>query len=162
MKIAWIFKYSSSVYTLTHSRTNVRMYIHTNKFGTNECPNIFVKEKLIQMNVRINICDQYIRMFKFSNIFVTLYTWCILYSNIDNTFLISFHWWCCMCSILLCSYSTFDDAHIQLMMIILWKFYGTSIDATPMLWYRHRSTPPLAIPPITSPSPHTFHIISSQ
>ena len=27
-------------------------YISTNKFGTNECPNIFVKEKLIRMNVR--------------------------------------------------------------------------------------------------------------
>ena len=35
-------------------------YIRTNKLDTNECPNIFVKEKLIQTNVRIYICDQYI------------------------------------------------------------------------------------------------------
>ena len=37
-------------------------YIRTNEFDTNECPNIFIKEKLIQMNVRINICDQYIQI----------------------------------------------------------------------------------------------------
>ena len=40
-------------------------YIRTNKFDTNECPNIFVKEKLIRMNVRIYICDQYIRIFEY-------------------------------------------------------------------------------------------------
>ena len=40
-------------------------YIRTNKFDTNECPNIFVKEKLIQMNVRIYICDQYVRIFEY-------------------------------------------------------------------------------------------------
>ena len=48
-------------------------YIRTNKFDTNECPNIFVKEKLIRTNVRIYICDQYIRIFEYSNIFVTLW-----------------------------------------------------------------------------------------
>ena len=47
-------------------------YIRTNKFDPNECPNIFVKEKLIRTNVRIYICDQYIRIFELSNIFVTL------------------------------------------------------------------------------------------
>ena len=47
-------------------------YIRTNKFDTNECPNIFVKEKLIRTNVRIYIRDQYIRIFEYSNIFVTL------------------------------------------------------------------------------------------
>ena len=47
-------------------------YIRTNKFDTNECPNLFVKEKLIRTNVRIYIRDQYIRIFKYSNIFVTL------------------------------------------------------------------------------------------
>ena len=47
-------------------------YICTNKFDTNECPNIFVKEKLIRTNVRIYIRDQYIRIFEYSNIFVTL------------------------------------------------------------------------------------------
>ena len=40
-------------------------YIRTNKFDTNECPNIFVKEKLIRTNVRIYICDQYIRIFEY-------------------------------------------------------------------------------------------------
>ena len=40
-------------------------YIRTNKFDTSECPNIFVKEKLIQMNVRIYICDQYVRIFEY-------------------------------------------------------------------------------------------------
>ena len=48
-------------------------YICTNKFDTNECPNIFVKEKLIRTNVRIYIRDQYIRIFEYSNIFVTLW-----------------------------------------------------------------------------------------
>ena len=48
-------------------------YIRTNKFDTNECPNIFVKEKLIRTNVRIYIRDQYIRIFEYSNIFVTLW-----------------------------------------------------------------------------------------
>ena len=47
-------------------------YIRTNKFDTNECPNIFVKEKLIRTNVRIYIRDQYIRIFEYLNIFVTL------------------------------------------------------------------------------------------
>ena len=47
-------------------------YIRTNKFDTNECPNIFAKEKLIRTNVRIYIRDQYIRIFEYSNIFVTL------------------------------------------------------------------------------------------
>ena len=47
-------------------------YIRTNKFDTNECLNIFVKEKLIRTNVRIYIRDQYIQIFKYSNIFVTL------------------------------------------------------------------------------------------
>ena len=49
-------------------------YIRTNKFDTNECPNIFVKEKLIQTNVQINICDQYIRIY--SNIFWTDFALC--------------------------------------------------------------------------------------
>ena len=49
-------------------------YIHTNKFDTNESPNIFVTEKLIRTNVRINIRDQYIRIFEYSNIFVTLWS----------------------------------------------------------------------------------------
>ena len=40
-------------------------YIRTNKFDTNECPNIFVKEKLIRTNVRIYIRDQYIRIFEY-------------------------------------------------------------------------------------------------
>ena len=48
-------------------------YIRTNKFDTNECPNIFVKEKLTRTNVRIYIQDQYIRIFQYSNIFVTLW-----------------------------------------------------------------------------------------
>ena len=48
-------------------------YIRTNKFDTNECPNIFVKEKLIRTNVRIYIHDQYIRIFEYLNIFVTLW-----------------------------------------------------------------------------------------
>ena len=47
-------------------------YIRTNKFDTNECLNIFVKEKLIRTNIRIYIRDQYIRIFEYSNIFVTL------------------------------------------------------------------------------------------
>ena len=43
----------------------VRMseYIHTNKLDTNECPNVFVKEKLIWTN----ICVQYIWIFEYSN-----------------------------------------------------------------------------------------------
>ena len=65
MKIVNIFKYSSSFYT--HERMSD--YIRSNKLNTNECPNIFVKEKLKQTNVRINICNQYIRIFKYSNIF---------------------------------------------------------------------------------------------
>ena len=40
-------------------------YIRTNKFDTNECPNIFVKEKLIRTNVQIYIRDQYIRIFEY-------------------------------------------------------------------------------------------------
>ena len=48
-------------------------YIRTKKFDTNECPNIFVKEKLIRTNVRIYTRDQYIRIFEYSNIFVTLW-----------------------------------------------------------------------------------------
>ena len=40
-------------------------YIRSNKLNTNECPNIFVKDKLIRTNVRINICDQYIRIFEY-------------------------------------------------------------------------------------------------
>ena len=65
-----IFKYLSSFDT--HGRMSE--YIHTDKFGTNECPNIFVKEKLIQINVQINICDQYIRIY--SNIFWTDFALC--------------------------------------------------------------------------------------
>ena len=40
-------------------------YIRTNKFDTNECLNIFVKEKLIRTNVRIYIHDQYIQIFEY-------------------------------------------------------------------------------------------------
>ena len=43
------------------------IYICTNKFYTIKCPNIFVEEKLIQMNVRINICDQNIWIFEYLN-----------------------------------------------------------------------------------------------
>ena len=62
-------------FTLYHT-TDERMseYIRTNKFDTNEFPNIFVKEKLIRTNVRIYIRDQYIRIFEYSNIFVTLWS----------------------------------------------------------------------------------------
>ena len=48
-------------------------YICSNKLNTNECPNIFVKEKLIQTNDRIYIRDKYIRIFEYLNIFVTLW-----------------------------------------------------------------------------------------
>ena len=68
---------------------NIRIFakvLHSNTL-TNKCPNIFVqtnltrtnvriysqKKKLIQMNVRIYICDQYIQLFEYSNIFVTLW-----------------------------------------------------------------------------------------
>ena len=37
-----------------------------------ECPNIFVQTNLTQTNVRIDICDQYIAIIEYSNIFVTL------------------------------------------------------------------------------------------
>ena len=40
-------------------------YIRTDKFDTNECPNIFVKDKLIRTNVRIYIRYQYIRIFEY-------------------------------------------------------------------------------------------------
>ena len=53
------------------TRINIRIYSYQ-KFDTNECPNTFVKEKLIRTNVRIYIRDQYIRIFEYSNIFVTL------------------------------------------------------------------------------------------
>ena len=33
------------VFTLYHTHEWMSEYIRTNKFGTNECPNIFVKEK---------------------------------------------------------------------------------------------------------------------
>ena len=62
-------------------------YIRTNKFDTNECPNIFVKEKLIRTNVRKYIRDQYIRIFEYSNIFVTL--WCISYHHYNLVTLIT-------------------------------------------------------------------------
>ena len=42
----------------THTHERMSKYIRTNKFGTNECPNISVKENFIQTNVRINIHDQ--------------------------------------------------------------------------------------------------------
>ena len=58
-------------FTLLHIHKQMSEYIRTDKFGTNECSNIFVKEKLIRMNVRINICDQYIRIFEY--IFATLW-----------------------------------------------------------------------------------------
>ena len=40
-------------------------YIHTNKFDTNESPNMFVTEKLIRTNVRLTIRDLYIRIFEY-------------------------------------------------------------------------------------------------
>ena len=36
------------------------------------CPNILVLKKLIRTDVRMNIRDKYIRILKYSNIFVTL------------------------------------------------------------------------------------------
>ena len=53
-------------------------YIRTNKFDTNECLNIFVKEKLIPTNVRIYIRDQYTLV---SNIFIFT---CMSFSHEDN------------------------------------------------------------------------------
>ena len=52
-------------FTLKHTHQRMSEYIRTNKFDTNECLNIFVKEKLIQTNVRIYIRDQYIRIFEY-------------------------------------------------------------------------------------------------
>ena len=40
-------------------------YIRLNKFDTNECPSVFVNERLVQMNVWIYICDQYIQIFDY-------------------------------------------------------------------------------------------------
>ena len=34
------------VFTLKHTQARMSEYIHTNKFYTNKCPNIFVKENL--------------------------------------------------------------------------------------------------------------------
>merc|ERR1712139_282311 len=39
-------------FTLYHTHQRMSEYIRTNKFDTNECPNIFIKEKLIPTNVR--------------------------------------------------------------------------------------------------------------
>ena len=70
-------------------------YIRTNKFDTNECPNIFVKEKLIRTNVRIYIRDQYIRIFEY--IRHTLI--CIILGKqfedtFENTWWRKFWWFC--------------------------------------------------------------------
>ena len=46
-------------------------YICLNKFDTNDCPNIFVNEKLLRTNVWIYVHDQYIRIVKY--IFHTLF-----------------------------------------------------------------------------------------
>ena len=62
------------IFILLHSREWMSEYIRTKKIDSNECPNIFVKEKLIRTNVRINIRHQYIRIFVYSNIFVTLWS----------------------------------------------------------------------------------------
>ena len=61
-----IFEYSSSFYTLTHWRTNVRIYLYKQiwyermsdyirkrKIDTNECPNIFIQTNFTGMNGRI-------------------------------------------------------------------------------------------------------------
>ena len=37
------------VFTLKHTQARMSEYIHTNKFYTNKCPNIFVKENYIWM-----------------------------------------------------------------------------------------------------------------
>ena len=52
-------------------RTNIRIYSYQEN-DTNEYPNIFVSRKLIRTNVRINIRIENIRIFEYSNIFVTL------------------------------------------------------------------------------------------
>ena len=63
------FKYSYSF----HTHVQISEYIHTNKFDTNEWLNIFLSKKLIRTNFLINICDKYIPIFKYSNIFVKLW-----------------------------------------------------------------------------------------
>ena len=60
-------------------------YIHTNKFDTNECQNIFVKEKLIRMNVRIYICDQYIPIFEYIR-HTLLCNWFCLYILLSSLY----------------------------------------------------------------------------
>ena len=73
-----IFEYSSRFYTLTHSWTNVQIYLYKQiwhermseyigrrKIDTNEYPNIFVQTNLMRTNFQIYICDQYIRIFKY-------------------------------------------------------------------------------------------------
>ena len=57
-----IFKYPSSFYTQAHSQ-RMSKYILRNKFDMNKWLNIFLKKDLIQKNVRINICDQYIQIY---------------------------------------------------------------------------------------------------
>ena len=59
----WIYSIIRQGFTLKHTHQRISEYIRTNKFDTNECPKIFVKEKLIRTNVRIYICDQYIRIY---------------------------------------------------------------------------------------------------
>ena len=43
--------------TLQYTQERMSKYICTNKFGANECPNIFPKEKLIRMNIQIDMCE---------------------------------------------------------------------------------------------------------
>ena len=58
-------------------------YIRTNKFDTNECPNIFVKEKLIRMNIWIyshqifwhEWITEYIRIICFTRMNLRMYSY---------------------------------------------------------------------------------------
>ena len=45
MKLVWIFEYSSSLYTLTHSRVNVR------KVDTNKCPKRYLWLRILLLNI---------------------------------------------------------------------------------------------------------------
>ena len=60
------------------TQINIWIFLYLVLRLMNECPNIFVKEKLIQTNVQIRIRDQYIWIFKYLNIFVTLWHGTIL------------------------------------------------------------------------------------
>ena len=96
-------------------RTNIRIYSYPKKWHERISEYIRI-QKMIRTNIRMNIRIKNIRVFEYSNIFVTLWTEETIFLNYSHPLESAYRWsiyWVEMCETICCKF--FPDLNLQKM-----------------------------------------------